>query len=74
MPANQYENATLTDGNANNQSVRVAAEQNSSNALQQQSQAAQQTVAPDPAVQLQQDRQDQQIRKQQNTGMSMSVW
>lgn len=74
MPANQYENATLADGNANDQSARVATEQHSGNASQQQAQAAQQTAAPDPAVQPQQDRQDQQIRKQQNAGMSMSVW
>jgi hypothetical protein len=74
MPANQYENATLADGNANDQSARVVTEQNANNAVQQQAQAAQQTAAPDPAVQAERDRQDQQIRKQQNAGMSMSVW
>jgi hypothetical protein len=74
MPANQYENATLADGNANDQSARVVSEQNASNAVQQQAQAAQQSEAPDPAVQLEQGRQDQQIRKQQNAGMSMSIW
>jgi hypothetical protein len=74
MPANQYENATLADGNANDQSARVTTEQNASNAVQQQVQAAQQAAAPDPAIQAEQDRQDQQIRKQQNAGMSMSVW
>jgi hypothetical protein len=74
MPANQYENTTSADGNASDQSTRVVAEQNASNAVQQQAQAAQQTAAPDLAVQAEQDRQDQQIRKQQNAGMSMSVW
>ena len=74
MPAHQYENTTLADGNANDQSARVVAEQNASNAVQQQAQAAQQTATPDPAVQAERDRQDQQIRKQQNAGMSMSVW
>ena len=49
MPANQYENTMLADGNANDQSARVVAEQNASNAVQQQAQAAQQTAAPDPA-------------------------
>jgi len=74
MPANQYENATLADGNANDQSAGVVTEQNANNAVQQQAQAAQQTAALDPAVQAERDRQDQQIRKQQNAGMSMSVW
>ena len=74
MPANQYENATAVENSANDQSARVATEQHSSNAVQQQTQAAQQTAAPDPAIQAQQDHQDQQIRKEQNAGMSMSVW
>ena len=52
MPANQYENTTLTDGNANDQSARVLAEQNASNAVQQQAQAAQPQCSfiPPPAV------------------------
>jgi hypothetical protein len=37
-------------------------------------QSAQQVAAPDPAMQMQRDAQDQQVRKQQNAGMSMSVW
>lgn len=74
MPTNQYENTTVADGNANDQSAQVVADQNAINAVQQQAQAAQQTAAPDPAVQAERDRQDQQIRKQQNVGMTMSVW
>jgi hypothetical protein len=74
MPTNQYDNTTFADGDANDQSVRVATEQNSRNALQQQAQAAHETAVPDPTVRLAQDHQDQQIRKQQNAGMSMNIW
>ncbi len=62
------------DGNANDQSARVATEQQNTNSVQQQVQSAQQVSAPDPAVQMQRDMQDQQVRKQQSAGMSMSVW
>ncbi|MBV9764348.1 MAG: hypothetical protein JOZ48_05835 [Acidobacteriaceae bacterium] len=74
MPVNQYENVTQTDGNANEQSARVAAEQQNTKSVQQQAQSAQQVSAPDPGVQMQHEAHDDQIRKQQTTGMSMSVW
>jgi hypothetical protein len=74
MPVNQYDSANQTDGNANDQSSRVAAEQRNTNSVQQQVQSAQQVSAPDPAAQMQRDTQDEQVRKQQSVGMSMSVW
>lgn len=74
MPINQYDSTTQADGNANDQSARVAAEQQHTNSVQQQVQSARQVSAPDPAVQMQHDAQDQQVRKQQSAGMSMSVW
>ena len=74
MPVNQYDSAIQTDGNASDQSARVATEQQNTNSVQQQVQSAQQVSAPDPAVQVQHDMQDQQVRKQQSAGMSMSVW
>jgi hypothetical protein len=74
MPVNQYDNTTLADGNAVDQSTRVAAEQQNTNAVQEQAQAAQQTATQDPTMQMQRDAQDQQLRRQQSTGMSMSVW
>lgn len=74
MPVNQYDSATQPDGNANYQSARVATEQQNTDAVQRQAQAAQQTGAPDPVVQMQRDQQDEQMRKQQSLGMSMSVW
>lgn len=72
-PVNQYDSATQTEGNANDQSARVATEQQNTNSVQQQVQSAQQQSAPDPVVQMR-DTQDQQVRKQQSAGMSMSVW
>ena len=74
MPVNQYDSAIQTDGNANDQSARVATEQQNTNSVQQQAQSAQQVSAPDPAAQMQRDTQDEQVRKQQSVGMSMSVW
>jgi hypothetical protein len=74
LPANQYDNATRPDGNANDQAARVAAEQQGTNAVQQQTQAAQRTAAPEPAIELPQERQDQQLRKQQSVGIGMSIW
>lgn len=74
MAVNQYDSATQPEGNANDQSARVATEQQNTDAVQRQAQAAQQTGVPDPVVQMQQDQQDEQIRKQQSLGMSMSVW
>ena len=74
MPLSQYDSATQTEGNANDHSARVATEQQNTNSVQQQVQSAQEVSAPDPAVQIQRDAQDQQVRRQQNAGMSMSVW
>ncbi|HEX7362446.1 MAG TPA: hypothetical protein VF283_18290 [Bryobacteraceae bacterium] len=74
MPIYQYDSTTQADGNANDQSARVATEQQNANSIQQQVQSAQQVSAPDPAVQMQRDAQDQQVREQQSAGMSMSVW
>jgi hypothetical protein len=74
VPVNQYDSATQSEGNASDQSVRVATEQENTNSVQQQVQSAQQVSTPDPVTQMQRDMQDQQIRKQQSTGMSMSVW
>ena len=74
MPVNQYDNTTQADGNAVDQATRVAAEQQNTNALQEQAQAAQQTATPGPTLQMQRDAQDQQLHKQQSAGMSMSVW
>jgi hypothetical protein len=74
LPANQYDSATQSDGNANDQATRVAVEQQNTNSAQQQTQVAQQTAAPEPAVEQQQDRQDQQLRKQQSVGIGMSIW
>jgi hypothetical protein len=74
MPVNQYDSAIQTDGNANDQSARVATEQQNTNSVQQQVQSAQQVSAPDPVTQMQRDTQDQQVRKQQSVGLSMSVW
>jgi len=74
MPVNQYDNTTQADGNAVDQATRVAAEQQNTNAVQEQAQAAQQTATPDPTLQMQRDAQDQQLHKQQSAGMSMSVW
>ena len=74
MPVNQFDNTTQADGNAVDQAKRVAAEQQNTNAAQEQAQAAQQAATPDPTVQMQRDSQDQQLRKQQSAGMSMSVW
>ena len=74
MPVNQYDNTTQSDGNAIDHATRVAAEQQNTNAAQEQAQAAQQTATPDPIEQMQRDAQDQQLRKQQRAGMSMSVW
>jgi hypothetical protein len=71
---NQYDSATQVDGNANDQSARVATEQQNTNSVQQQAQAAQQTSIPDATVRMHQDQEDQQVRKQQSAGMSMSVW
>jgi hypothetical protein len=73
MPGNQYESATQVDGNANDQSARVATEQQNTNSVQQQAQVAQQTSVPEATVRMQQHQQDQQMRKQQSAGMSMSV-
>jgi hypothetical protein len=74
MPVNQYDSATQVDGNANDQSARVATEQQNTNSVHQQAQAAQQTSVPDATVRMQQDQHDQQVLKQQSVGMSMSVW
>ena len=74
LPVNQYDNATQPDGNANDQAARVSAAEQSTNAVQEQAQAAQRTAAPEPAVSLQQDRQDQQLQKQQSVGIGMSIW
>ena len=74
MPVNQFDRALQTDGNANDQSARVATEQQNTNSVQQQVQSAQQLSAPDPAAQRLRDTQDEKVRKQQSVGMSMSVW
>jgi hypothetical protein len=74
LPVNQYDNATQPDGNANDQAARVSAAEQSTNAVQEQAQAAQRVAAPEPAVNLQQDRQDQQLQKQQSVGIGMSIW
>lgn len=74
MPVNQYDNTTQPDGNINDQAARVETEQRNTNTAQQQAQAAQQNAAPDLSVQMQQDHQQEQLRKQQSVGMSMSVW
>ena len=74
LPANQYDNATQPDGNANDQAARVSAAEQSTNAVQEQAQASQRVAAPEPAVSLQQDRQDQQLQKQQSVGIGMSIW
>lgn len=74
MPVNQYENVTQTDGSANEQSARVATEQQHTNSVQQQVHSAERVSAPDPRVEIQHEAKDDQIRKQQSTGMSMSVW
>lgn len=74
MAENRYDNTTQPEGNSNDQAARVSTEQQRSNASQQQVQAAQQTAAPDPAVQSVQNRQEQEVRKQQSTGAGMSIW
>ena len=74
MPVNQYDSATPAEGNANDQSARVATEQQNTNSVQQQVQSAQQVSAPDSAAQMQRDVQDEQVKRQQSAGMSMSVW
>ena len=74
MADNRYDNTTRPEGNSIDEAARVSTEQQRTNAQQQQAQAAQQTVAPDPAVQVVQNRQDQEVRKQQSTGASMSIW
>jgi hypothetical protein len=53
MPVNQYDNTTQSDGNAIDQATRVAAEQQNTNAVQDQAQAAQQTATPHDATRVQ---------------------
>ena len=74
MPENRYDNTTRPDTNANEQAARVSAEQQRTNGQQQQVHAAQQTAAPDPAVQLKQNKPEQEVRKQQATGQGMGIW
>ena len=74
MPVNQYDNTTQSDGNALDHATRVEAEQHNTNAVQEQAQASQQIATPDPTVQMHRDAQDEQLRRQQSAGMSMSVW
>jgi hypothetical protein len=74
MPANQYDSTTTSAGNANDQSGRVVVEQQTTNDQQQQAQAAQRAAAPVQAVESQPGRQDQQVRREQVSGMSMGIW
>ena len=52
----------------------MSVEQQRTNGQQQQVQAAQQTAAPDPAVQLKQNKPEREVRKQQATGQGMGIW
>ena len=74
MAENRYDNTTSPDTNANEQAARVSTEQQRTNGQQQEAQAARQTAAPDPAVQVKQNKPEQEVRKQQTTGQGMGIW
>lgn len=73
MPENRYDNTTSPEGNANEQSARVATQQQRASDQQQQAQAAQRQTAPDVAVHLQQTQPEREVRQQQKSGQGMSI-